>query len=83
VSQIESRLADEVDVSLDQLSHWARLPFRRVLAWANLETDLSDEETVRLKTIISLYQGLHERLVLAGEVLDETFSTSRKNGSVG
>jgi hypothetical protein len=77
VSEIENRLADEVDLSLDQLSHWSGVPFARVRKWADLEVDITDEEAVRLRTIIILYQGLFARLVLAGEVLNETFGKPR------
>jgi hypothetical protein len=73
VSEIEDRLADEVDLSLDQLSHWSKVPYARVRAWADLETELTEEETVRLRTIVTLYMGLYDRLIMAGEVLDETY----------
>jgi plasmid maintenance system antidote protein VapI len=81
-STIEERLADEVDLSLDQLARWSRVSYARVRKWAELEIDITDEETVRLRTIIVLYQALYARLVLAGEVLDETFGKPGKNGSV-
>jgi hypothetical protein len=53
-----------------------------VRAWADLDADLTEEEVVRLRTIVTLYMGLYDRLVVAGEVLDETYGKPGKNGSV-
>ena len=83
MSVIEDRLVEHLDLSLDQLATGSGVPYVRVRAWADLEVDLTDEETVRLRTIIALYQALRERLVWAGEVLDETFRKPCANGSSG
>lgn len=76
----EERLADEVDVSLDQLSHWSGVPFARVRKWADLEVTITDEEQIRLKMVIGLYMALHDRLELAVEALDEAFPKASSNG---
>jgi hypothetical protein len=83
MSEIERRLKDEAGLSLEQLATYSRVPLKRVRAWADLEVDITPEEAVRLRTIISLYMGLNDRLVLAGEVLDETFGPGKQNGSSG
>ena len=80
-STIKDRLADECDLGLDQLSAWSGVTYARVRQWADGEVDITDEEQVRIGTIVTLFYGLHERLVLAREVLDETFPRPSKNGS--
>jgi plasmid maintenance system antidote protein VapI len=78
---IEERLADEADLSLDQLSHWSGVPYARVRQWADGDVEITDEETVRLKAVITLYLALYERLTWLGEVLEEKYGKPSKNGS--
>jgi hypothetical protein len=81
-STIEERLADEVDLSLDQLARWSGLEYARVRKWADGEADITDEETVRLRAVIALAGAYYERCELLAGTLDETFGKPGTNGSV-
>jgi hypothetical protein len=78
---IEERLAQEADLSLEQLARYSGVPYARVRQWAtDGDVEITDEETVRLKAVITLYLALYERLTWLGEVLEATYGKSSSNG---
>jgi hypothetical protein len=74
---VEERLLEESDLSLEQLSRWSGIPYSIVKGWADLEVDIDDEQTLRLRAVIALAAAYYDRCVLLAQVLDETY------GSVG
>jgi hypothetical protein len=77
---IEERLADEVDLSLDQLARWSGVKYARVRKWADGKVDITEEETVRFRAVIALAGAYYERCELLAEVLEETYGKPAKNG---
>lgn len=78
---MEEWLADEADLGLDQLARWSGVPFDRVHKWSTLELEVTEEETVRLRAVVTLYLALFEQLTWLGEVFEERFGKPGKNGS--
>jgi hypothetical protein len=73
---IEERLADTLDISLDQIARWSLIPYKRVRGWADLEIDITEDERARLTCVLALAEAYYERCV----ALKADFEYAAKKG---